>query len=302
MSEKSTIVRFIQSLAPTASALAPTLASRWLERLFLTPMRHRPPAREQAWMASARRTTVRFDATRALPIFEWSPPTADEGTPLVLLVHGWSGRGSQLGALVAPLLERGYRVAAFDGPAHGDADGRRSALPELAIAVERVIDVLGPVHAIIAHSMGAAATTIALSRGVHVERAIYLAPPEHLGGYLYRLAKQLGFTTDVVLSVQRRIERRYGAPFDELRGSTLAPRMRVPLLVVHDQEDREVPFDEGEYIVSRWPGAALVATRGLGHRRIVRDPEVLRTVVGFVGELRPAAHVPAIGIGPNAAA
>src|SRR5688500_18484390 len=40
------------------------------------------------------------------------------GKPIIL-VHGWAGRGLQLGALVEPLAKAGHSVIALDGPAHG---------------------------------------------------------------------------------------------------------------------------------------------------------------------------------------
>ena len=45
----------------------------------------------------------------------------------------------------------------------------------------------------------------------------------------------------------------------------------VPLLVLHDPEDREVPFEEGAEVARRWPGAELRPVAGLGHLRILRD-------------------------------
>src|SRR5687767_6768036 len=41
--------------------------------------------------------------------------------PVVYLVHGWGGRGSQLAPYVEPLTATGHRVVLFDAPAHGDS-------------------------------------------------------------------------------------------------------------------------------------------------------------------------------------
>jgi pimeloyl-ACP methyl ester carboxylesterase len=68
---------------------------------------------------------------------------------------------------------------------------------------------------------------------------------------------------------------------DELDGPELAPRLRTELLVVHDRDDREVPYEDGEETASRWPGARLVTTTGLGHRRILGDRDVVETVAAF---------------------
>jgi pimeloyl-ACP methyl ester carboxylesterase len=278
MSNKSTIVRFIQTVAPTASVLAPRLSARALQRLFTTPMRWPTPERERPWIARAHRGRVPIDAHRQVATYTWG----DEG-PTVLLVHGWAGRASQLGVFAAPLRERGFRVVAFDAPGHGDADGKRSALPEFVTAVQRVAQHVGPLHAIVGHSLGAASTTIALHRGLRVHRAVFIAPPERPGRYLERAASWLGFSHDVARGTQTRLERHYGVKFDDMRGSELAPGLRTPLLVIHDPEDDDVPYSEGRRLAEAWPGAQLMTVHGLGHRRILRDAAVVEATVDFVG-------------------
>lgn len=282
MHQKSTAVRIIRSLAPIASTLVPSLAARGLERLFITPIKQARPPREEAWIATAQRSSVRFDTERTLAVYSWGKG------PTVLLIHGWAGRGSQLGAYVAPLRARGFRVVTFDAPAHGESDGRTCALPEFATAVERVAQAMGPIDAIISHSLGTAAATLAVSRGLQPRSLVYIAPPEDPGGYLARAARELGMSRDVASRTQQRLERRYGLKFDHARGEALAPRMRVPLLVIHDEEDTEVPYREGQRLTARWEGAELMTIHGQGHRRIVRADEVVQAGVRFVAQTVPA--------------
>ena len=52
--------------------------------------------------------------------------------------------------------------------------------------------------------------------------------------------------------------------------------------MVHDLEDREVPWHEGERYARFWPDARLVNTRGLGHNRIVDDAGVITTALAFL--------------------
>lgn len=278
IASRDSLVRALNIAAPLVSRLSPALAARWLERLFTTPMKRRTPDRERAWTSRATRARVGFDGDRELAVTTWG----DGNGPTVLLVHGWSGQGSQLGVYAAPLVERGFRVVGFDAPAHGGSDGERSSLPEFATAVQRIAEHAGPLHAIIAHSLGTAASTLALSWGVTAERLVYVAPPEDLPGYLRHLAELLGFGPGIAARTQARLERRLGVPFEAARGSTLAPTLSQPLLVVHDDEDVEVPHAEGERIARLWRGAALMTTRGYGHHRIVRQPDVVEAVVDFV--------------------
>ena len=56
----------------------------------------------------------------------------------------------------------------------------------------------------------------------------------------------------------------------------------MPLLVFHDRDDAEVPWSDGAAIAGAWPGARLVTTAGLGHRRILRDERVVSQAVAFV--------------------
>lgn len=267
----------IRAVARVSSTASPSLAARLLAHMFTTPIANRAPGREAKWMEAATRHWIPFDDGRALPV-----DTFGSG-PTVLLVHGWSGRGSQMGAFIAPLVDAGYRVVTYDAPAHGDADGRRSSLPEFAIAVERIAEAMGPVSAIIAHSLGAAATTMAVARGVAVERLVYVAPPAAPARYLARAADFLGFSPDVATRAQTLLEQRYGVPFEDASAPKLVPGLSTPLLVIHDDGDAEVPYAEGARVAGLWHGAQLLTTHGKGHRRIVRDDDVVAAALSFVG-------------------
>jgi pimeloyl-ACP methyl ester carboxylesterase len=274
---KSTNVRILAVVVAlrAAARVSPELAAAGLLRLFLTPRRHRVPERERAWVAGAAEHRVRT-AGRELRLWSWG-----DGPP-VLLVHGWEGRGSQMGAFAAPLAAAGFRAVAYDAPGHGASDGERSSIPEMADAVAGVAALLGGVHAVVAHSAGAAAASVALAAGTGAERLVYLAPPDDPVRFLRLAGAMVGLPPVVARHAQRRIERRFDVSFDAFRGARLAPRIGLPLLAFHDPADQEVPFDEARALVSHWPAARLVPTPGLGHRRLLRDPEVVRQAVEFV--------------------
>lgn len=276
MSQKSTTVRILRGVAGVTSRLAPGLAARWLEHLFLTPRNRTRTSTEREWLWRSSTEELVDVHGRSFRLHLWG-----DG-PTVLLVHGWAGRGSQLWRFVEPLVERGYRVATFDAPAHGEDHGGRSSLADLADAIARTVAHLGGIEGIVAHSLGSAATTLAASRGVDVGRLVYVAPPERLPDYLERVARFLGFSEDVTRRTRGRIEQRVGFGFDEIRGTRLGPTLDVPLLVVHDRGDREVPWEEGRDLAGAWPGALLKTTEGLGHHRILADEAVVAFSVAFL--------------------
>ncbi len=275
---KSTIVRSYHA-APqwigiglsAASQVAPGLTARVAERLFRKTERRSARPGERAVLQGAMPMTL-----GGMKAWSWG-----EG-PTVLLVHGWNGRATQLGAFVSPLTARGYRVVAFDAFGHGESPGNHLSLPELATCIRKVADELGAVHGIVAHSLGGAATTLALAKGLQIERAVFISPPADPREYLAAFSAALGVSDEVRALVQRRLEERLGAAMEDMRATALAPAMRTPLLVIHDRDDKEVPARVGRSIAEAWPNAELVLTEGLGHQRILRDESVTHFAVRFI--------------------
>jgi pimeloyl-ACP methyl ester carboxylesterase len=258
------------------ASLSPVLGARLLERVFLSPRRREAPERERAWIDSGER--VSFESRgRRLEAWRWG-----RFGPAVVLVHGWEGRGAQLGAFVEPLLAKGFRVLAFDGPGHGASPGNRSSLVEMAQAVLDAGRVFGPFHGAVAHSAGAAATTLALRDGAAIERLVYVAPPADLGEYLPRVAAALGLSEAAVLLARRRISERFGFEWETIAQIHLAQSMEAPLLVIHDAHDREIDVENGIHLASVWRGTELHLTSGLGHRRILRDESVVSRAAEFL--------------------
>jgi pimeloyl-ACP methyl ester carboxylesterase len=204
--------------------------------------------------------------------------------PAVLLVHGWGGHAGQFMSFVPALVEAGYRAVAFDAPRHGATMEGIPTVPSFAEAARAVAESVGGIEAVVGHSMGAAATTYALRRGLAAERAILLAPPGSMEAAAQRFAKALGLGGSGFRKMRRKFERRSGVSWDDLDVVRDAPGIRTPVLIVHDREDADVPYDECLEIVRAWPDARLLTTEGLGHHRILRDPGVVAQAVAFLGE------------------
>lgn len=255
--------------------VAPETAARRAADLFLTPPRTATPERERAWLAGAHRES---HLVAGLEIATWVWDGASMGAPTVLLAHGWGGRGSQLGAFVAPLRSEGARVIAFDAPAHGASAGRKTNLIQFAETISSMLHRFsenGAVRGLVAHSFGAAAATIALAWNARLDRAVFVSPAEDFDHFTGRFRRALRLDAATVERMQRGIERRIGVEWSAVRGRTLAPRLSQPLLVIHDENDLEVPISHGETLASLWPQARLHRTDGLGHRRILRDADVV---------------------------
>jgi len=280
-----TALRFARAALQTAYIFSDNLGASLAERLFTSPRRFPRPDREKTVLASGKRFTVdvqlrapRWDGART-PVVCWRWGVG----PTVLLVHGWEGRGSQLGALVEPLVAAGLSVVTFDAPAHGSSPGNRLYLTDHADAIIDVAAAVGPVHAIVAHSFGAAATLLAHARGgVDAPRNVMLAPNVLIDDSVRKFASLVALDEPDRLVLEDNLAAHTGIGIDSLRLDRLVGSRDAALLVIHDRDDREVPTLHAEKLAQAWGHARLVLTGGLGHRKILRDPAVIARVVDSI--------------------
>jgi pimeloyl-ACP methyl ester carboxylesterase len=202
--------------------------------------------------------------------------------PAVLFVHGWEDDHHVFDPMIAQLLAAGHSVIAFDLPAHGCSGGRRMSLPAAAKAVNDVAEALGPVRAVVGHSFGGAAATLAVSRGLTVERVVTVATPISMARMLDLVVERLGLSRARRVGIERELVRRVGVSLAEVELEAVAPRLITPALVVHSRDDRMVPFLAAVRLQRAWPGAKLFAVEGLGHRRVLSDSSVIARLADFL--------------------
>lgn len=282
--QKSTIVRIknrgMKVFFRYSEHVAPTVAGRVAKDLWFTApprMADQPvPNWGEPFEVEAQGHAVRG--------FVWG-----EG-PVVYLVHGWGGRGSQFGAMVSPLVEAGYRVVMFDGPAHGASDHGPSGPRltnglELARALDEVFCRFGPAEAVVAHSMGTISTYLALRHGwLGTRRLVLIAPMVEASSLFDLFQGALGFGPRTRRAFDRAVDKYVGVRVDEFDARVQAAHVEpVPTLVVTDRGDRQTPYDAVVGLAEAI-GAPLVTTGGLGHRKILRDPAVVARVVEFVSD------------------
>lgn len=224
-------------------------------------------------MAAARRGVLVVDGQR-LVTWRWGV-----GRP-VLLMHGWGGRAAQMTGFVEPILAAGLSAVAVDAPAHGLSEGRFSSVPRFAAALAALTRQRPA--GLIAHSLGAAAGGLALARGLSPDRVVFVSPSAWPGHYFDGFLGSIGVKGETLARARATVEARLGLPFDEIELPRLPLEKQAPALIIHDSRDREVPFAHGAGIAATWPGADLIATEGLGHRRILGDPDVIARSVRFL--------------------
>src|SRR3979411_281640 len=201
-------LRFTRAAFGAVQRSSAGVAARWAERLCCSPPRRAISERMAAWLAGGRR----FDLTvggRRVAAWSWGERGAGG-----LLGAGWGSRGARFVDLGGALLASGFRVVTFDAPGHGASSGRLSSGPEFAKAALAVATAVGPVSAVVGHSLGGFAAALAIESGLAARRAVFIAPSANPNSYSAQFASLLGVQDPVMASMQERLERRPGVPWD----------------------------------------------------------------------------------------
>lgn len=271
------ILRLIRLAFRVGGTLSPRLAGRVAYDLWFTPSRFRMPASERNVLESAEIEYLSI-GSHTIATFRWG-----RSGPAVLLVHGWSGRGTQLCAFAEHLVNAGYRVLSFDCPAHGMSSGKQTNLYEIADVILALNDHYGGFDSVITHSFGGPCLAVAMQRGLNTSSVVCLSPPANVAGLVEKFADALSIPEKAVKNFVRRFEDAFGKTvFEDASMENNVRELNIPALVIHDEDDADVPWPEGQAVAQAWKNARFVKTGALGHRRILRDRSTIETAVDFI--------------------
>ncbi len=255
------------------SMVAPPVAATVAWRMFAKPQRRPAPDRYGVF-SEATPLTLRAEG-HDLKAWEWG-----EGTP-VLLLHGWSSSSRRLGGFVRPLVDAGHRVIAYDAHGHGESPGGVTSGPEMArhlVEIARALDV----RQVVAHSMGTVVTGFAMRQGWQPTRVVLLNAPADMPYFLSLFTRALGFTEPVERRMIQRFEREHSIAWENCTVEAVVGGTPVRALLVHDEQDPDVPWPHAERVRNAWGNHHAVTTRGLGHRGALKAEPVIAASVDFL--------------------
>lgn len=269
--------------------LSPDLAAQLCYQIWVTPAYWRRTS--HTWeLPRPTRTSIEH-LGRRLTTYRWG-----RVGPTVMLAHGWGGAATDLSSFIGPLLDSGFRVVAVDLPAHGESTGRQTDLVSLSKALGFAGRHEGELHAVVAHSVGAVATLLALRDELLpvTGGVVLLAPLVDAQLSFRRFTQAQILNAETSQRLQELVDLRLGADFWERTSALRAAKfVNLPVFMAHDLEDPEVPFDHAASLADTLANVALVPTQGLGHRRLLRHPGVIDRAVRFIAGLEQRDPRPA---------
>lgn len=258
------------------SGVSPSIAARIALTIFSIPRRYRQNSDERAFLAQGSPISVHA-AGRELAAWRWG------SGPAVLLVHGWSGCAAQFHLLAKTILSAGFSVVAFDQPGHGRNPGTTSNLLRFNLALQAINRLHGPFHSVIAHSLGSLSAAMVAADQVLSEKLVLINPIPSVAFAVESFSSVINLPQEVSGRLGKSIEKRFGIVPDETSFENLIGAIEAETLVLHEKNDRQIPWEHTRAWASNWCNAIFETTEGTGHQRILSDAGVISRVVSFLG-------------------
>ncbi|MGY5847548.1 alpha/beta fold hydrolase [Salegentibacter sp. HM20] len=272
------IPTYILVTARILSSLSTTLASRFAAWLFLKPFRYKLPEREKEMDEQAIQTRLNVPAIeREIVVYEYG-----QAPEKILLVHGWSGRGTQLAKIAKALLKNGYSTISFDAPAHGKAPGNMSMMPHFIECIHYLEKEYGPFTAAIGHSLGGMSSLRAVKEGLQLQKLVIIGTANSITHITREFTANLEMNEAVAKKMKAYFDEKFGEDMDTYSGAVSASAVKIPTLVIHDEQDVDVHISSAYEIRDVLENGELMITEGLGHRRILGDKDVINKITTFL--------------------
>lgn len=291
------LLKMVRNIYPLLERYCFPLAIRFFTLVFFVPLNYRPTAKEKKAVLFAKQFKIKA-AGKTIQCYRWG--TSEKK---VVVMHGWAGRATQFRRFIKPLLKAGYEVVGADGPAHGLSGGWKTSIVDFEEMLRVLWNTIGVPEAVIAHSFGGAAVLYAAKNGLPVKKLINIASPVIADEIINTYLRVIGGSEKIKVPFKKYIIKKYGTPFEKYTVEGFIGEMKQPinLLLVHDENDADVSLKHPQALKQMYPPALLYVTRGLGHTRILKNDDVIQTIVRFIksGNLQNLQNNTVISVSNN---
>ena len=272
------IPKAILYTAKFLESISPNLATLFAAKLFTTPIKHKIPKREFHMNENSVQSKLWIpNLKKEIVIYEYG-----QAEKKILLVHGWSGRGTQLFKIADCLVENGYSTISFDAPAHGKSKGSSSIMTEFITAIHEIDKQFGPFEYAVGHSLGGMAVLNVINQNFNVKKVVIIGSGDIILDIIIDFVKKLNLNEKYALKLKTHFEKKFGESMENYASSFVSQNILQPVLIIHDKDDDDVLVEAAYQIKKALKNSKLLITEGLGHRRILGDKKVISKIVAFL--------------------
>ena len=241
-------------------------------------MKHKIPKREFQMESESVQTKL-FVPTINKEIVVYSYGNSNKK---ILLVHGWSGRGTQLVKIADAFIENGYSTISFDAPAHGKSGTKTTLMIEFIESILEVEKAYGPFEFAVGHSLGGMSILNAIKKGLQVKKAVVIGSGNSVINIVNTFVEKIGLPNKVAVIMRNSFEKKYHFDMESFSAYEAAKEVKIPILVIHDNDDDDIPVSEAHHLAENLSDKEVLITNNLGHRKILGDSTVITKIVEFL--------------------
>lgn len=269
----------IKSYFKVLQFFSKSITTKIAVKSFQKPINFNRPEREQHMWESAQKKSIKINAlNKEIDVLSYG-----YSKKKVLLVHGWSGRSTQLFMIADKLLENGYMIISFDAPAHGSSEGKYTSMPEFIDCIHQLNEEFGPFDAAVGHSFGGTSLYNSYVQGKFpLKTLVTISAADLISDVIKNFTQNLGLKSIIANKMKTYYDTLLGYDVNNFSSSVKAQKIKTPTLVVHDTLDGDVAVSCAKNIRQNLQNGSLLITEGLGHTKILRDNETMDKIVDFI--------------------
>ena len=277
---------YVRALRVAYKVLAivwPSLGAQIAYKIWFRTPRYNESRREQTWRKLALSEAINIDGKK-IAVYRWGAITPG----YVLFIHGWSGRGVQLGGFVNSINHSGMGVISFDAPGHGFSDGNSTNLYEIANAANEIVKKYGPPKAIIAHSFGCLVSAFLIRKYyLPTEKLVTISCPKKSMYLVFAYQTYFQIPDKIMKIFHNTIHENFSKDvYLDISTDQNLKKLDIDLLMIHDKDDRIVGWEQtqslADDLIKKEKSVETFYTNKLGHTRILRDKDVIAKAAGFI--------------------
>lgn len=261
--------------------LSSNWATSFAQKIFITPIKFKTPKRETEMLKNAIKSSIYVPSIhKEIITYKYG-----NGAKKALLIHGWNGRGTQLVTIANKLQKEGYTTISFDAPGHGFSPKTVTNMTEFIESALFLQEEYGEFDVVVGHSLGGMSTINAIQKGLKAKKAVIIGSGDIVEDIIDDFVKQLELKPIIAHKIKGRFEQQFQQKMSSYCVHQAASHLQIPVLVIHDEQDLDVPVIAAHTIYKHLRKGELMITEGLGHRKILGSKNVINKIQQFVNDL-----------------
>jgi uncharacterized protein len=267
-------------LAVGAALATPAL----LKRMFAVPQRAVPDTTPHDFGLEGERVWI--EGPNGKRLHAWFIPAPDGAkAPAVVVLHGWGGTAADMLPIAPGFHRLGMHTLFLDARTHGLSDDEDfMSMPRFADDLETGLAWLEArddvaTIGVLGHSVGAAAAILAASRNSSIDAVVAVASFAHPEDLLWRA---IPYPAPVKWTILRIIRQMIGVSYEDVAPANRISEVRVPVLLVHGEDDEVIPVADAYTIHDGLPSCRLIVVPKGTHSDLAAFEPYFGDVEGFL--------------------